>query len=130
MFRKEQRYCIKEYESKEYEEIVKDHELDYERFWRLINRRKQCTKNAPILEVNNEIYDNPKDIAEKWANYFENLHTPELDDENDVRREVISIAGRDNKHEVYIDRSISMEELKEVVKNLPNGKASGLDGVL
>jgi hypothetical protein len=94
------------------------------------HRRKQCTKNSPILEVNNEIYDNPKDIAEKWANYFENLHTPELDDENDVRREVISIAGRDNKHEVYIDRSISMEELKEVVKNLPNGKASGLDGVL
>jgi hypothetical protein len=82
---------------------VKDHELGYERFWRLINRRKQCTKNTPILEVNNEIYDNPKDIAEKWANYFENLHTPELDDENDVRREVISIAGRDNEHEVYID---------------------------
>ena len=129
LFRKEQRYCIKEYESKEYEEIVKDHELDYERFWRLINRRKQCTKNAPILEVNNEIYDNPKDIAEKWANYFENLHTPELDDENDVKREVISIAGRDNEHEVYIDRPISMEELKAVVKNLPNGKAPGLDGV-
>ena len=129
LFRKEQRYCIKEYESKEYEEIVKDHEVDYERFWRLINRRKQCTKNAPILEVNNEIYDNPKDIAEKWANYFENLHTPELDDENDVKREVISIAGRDNELEVYIDRPISMEELKAVVKNLPNGKAPGLDGV-
>ena len=129
LFRKEQRCCIKEYESKEYDEIVKEHELDYDKFWRLINRRKRCAKNAPILEVNNKIYDNPKDIAEKWADYFENLHTPEFDDENDVRSEVISIDGCDTEYGVYSDRPISVEELEEVVKYLPNGKAPGLDGV-
>ena len=129
LFRKEQRCCIKEHESKEYDEIVKEHELDYDKFWRLINRRKRCEKNAPILEVNNKIYDNPKDIAEKWADYFENLHTPEFDDENDVRSEVTSIDGCDTEYEVYSDRPISIEELEEVVKYLPNGKAPGLDGV-
>jgi hypothetical protein len=33
-----------------------------------------------------------------------------------IDRCIISIAERDNEHEVYIDRPISMEELKEVVK--------------
>ena len=45
LFRKEQRCCIKEYKSKEYDEIVKEHELDY-KFWRLISRRKRCAKKT------------------------------------------------------------------------------------
>ena len=88
--RKEQRRCVKDFRLKEIEEIAKANELDYERFWRLINSRKCCKCSAPILELENEICVDPQDIAEKWADYFENLYTPAEDGES--TREVMAIA--------------------------------------
>ena len=45
-----------------------------------------------IAEMEDKILDNPQDIAEMWANYFEKLHKHEKDDDSDVEYEVQRVA--------------------------------------
>ena len=95
MFRKEQRRCAAEFVSKEYEELARADEQNNERFSTLINLRKQHKQSVSILEVDGQILDKrPRNIADKWADHFEKLHTPDADD--DITREVnVSSKGRD-----------------------------------
>lgn len=130
MFRKEQRNCVTAHDAKEYEDMAREAEQNYDSFWRMVNSRKRGKKEPLILEVNGEILDDPQCIAEKWANYFEDLHKPKQHEQSDdVKRKVESIVTRQNDDEDILDSKISTAELKQVVTSLPNGKASGLDGI-
>lgn len=129
LFRKEQRCCAAEFAAKEYEELASADEQNYDRFWSLINLRKRHKQSVPILEVDGQIFDKPRNIAEKWADYFEKLHTPGADADADVTREVYAIAERQNDYDDILDTPILMSELKHVIRTLPNGKTPGSDGI-
>jgi hypothetical protein len=84
-YRREQRKAVREYERKELNDIDNLQDLDNEKFWRLLNN-KACRKNKKnkkmALEVNGKIITDSRQLADLWANYFEQLATPSEDNEN------------------------------------------------
>lgn len=64
-FRKEQRRCVADYQSKDYEELSKASDYNYDRFWSLINSRRRNKERPMILEMEDKILDNPQEIAEE-----------------------------------------------------------------
>ena len=137
MFRREQRRCIEAYTQKEFAKISNAFEHDYDSFWKLVNSRKRKKKDPPTLEVDEKLVHDPKEIAELWADYFENLHKPSgvdntsVDARNveDIEFEILSIAERRNECDDILASPFTVLEIENVVSNLPNGKAPGHDAV-
>jgi hypothetical protein len=84
-YRREQRRAVWEYERKELNDIGNLQDLDNEKIWRLLNN-KACRNNKKnkkmLLEVNGKIITDSQQMADLWANYFEQLATPSEDNEN------------------------------------------------
>jgi hypothetical protein len=86
-------------------------------FWKILNS---------FLKKNKE---NDKDISmEVLYNYFENLNTNNFDDGSiDIDIDVNNLSPEmDN----ILNSPITIEEIKNVVKGLKNGKSSGIDGAI
>jgi hypothetical protein len=76
------------------------------------------------LKINKE---NDKDISmEVLYNYFENLSRNNFDDGNID----IDIDVNNPEMDNILNSPITIDEIKNVVKGLKNGKSSGIDGVI
>ena len=101
LFRKEQRRMIRRSEENDFKELSDAAEIDNTKFSKYVNRhrnRKMVT-NVFTLDDGRSI-SQPDEIAGLWANYYENLLTPE---EN---------TDFGDKFKVYVDNEVS-----EITKN-------------
>ena len=89
------------------------------------------------LVVDGEFITNPKQMADLWANYFEMLGTPSHDSgvydqlhKKDIENEVNVIAQKsEDISGCVFNVPLAIEEINEVIRSLPNGKAPGFDGI-
>jgi hypothetical protein len=133
-YRQEQRRAVWEFERKEFDEIAYSNELNQEKFWRLLtNRLSKKSKKGKItvLEKDEKVYSNPQVIADLWADYYEKLATPTKDKRfDDMNTQVMDILQCSEFKQDYIfSTPITTEEINRIVKNLPNDKAPGIDGI-
>ena len=138
-YRREQRRAIWEFQRKEFNEIGNTQDLDNEKFWRLINnkaRGKNKKGKDMSLEVDGEFITDPKQMADLWANYFETLATPLKDNriydqlhKKDIEKQVNDIIQKPDDTGCILNVPLASEEIYEVIRSLPNGKAPGFDGI-
>ena len=101
LFRKEQRRMIRRSEENYFKELSGAAEIDNIKFWKYVNRRRnrKMVTNVFTLDDGRSI-SQPDEIAGLWANYYENLLTPEENTDFDV------------KFKEYVDNEVS-----EITKN-------------
>ena len=137
LFRKEQRRMIRKSEENDFEELSDAAEIDNIKFWKYVNRRRnrRTVTNVFTLDDGGST-SQPDEIAGLWANYYENLLTPEENTDFDdkfkgyVDNEVSeitknSIADIDD----IFQHPITETEIKNILTLLPNNKAPGDDGI-
>ena len=89
------------------------------------------------LEVDGEFITDPKQMADLWANYFEMLATPPHDrgvynqlHKKDIENQVNDIVQKsEDISGCVLNVPLAIEEIDEVIRSLPNGKAPGFDGI-
>ena len=139
-YRREQRRAAWEFQRKEFNDIGNLQDLDNEKFWRLI-KNKARGKNKKIkklsLEVDGEFITDPKQMADLRANYFEMLATPSHDSgvydqlhKKDIENQVNDIVQKsEDISGCVLNVPLAIEDIDEVIRSLPNGKAPGYDGI-
>ena len=88
------------------------------------------------LEVNGKIITDSQQMADLWANYFEKLATPEENENYDrfhrteIENEINNIIQKSGDTLGHIFTApLTIEEISEVVRSLPDGEAHGFDGI-
>ena len=117
--------------SKQYKQITNKAYINYQ--FRLENELKTTSKtnSKEFWKILNyflkKIKENDKDISmEVLYNHFENLNKYNFDDGNID----IDIDVNNPEMDNILNSPITIEEIKNVVKGLKNGKSSGIDGVI
>ena len=137
-FRRELRLLLSEREREIHEQVDQNLDVDINQFWKFI-KRKRSNKYSCLSEIKfdtNNILRDPIEIAEGWASYFEDLYTckqnPIFDAEHyDMinNRVTTFLMEYKDKFNDILDRDIEMSEVARACQTLPNGKATGHDGL-
>ena len=78
LFRKEQRRLIRKSEENDFKELSDAAEIDNIKFWKYVNRRRNRRTMTNVFPLDDgRSTSQPDEIAGLWANYYENLLTPE-----------------------------------------------------
>ena len=138
-FRKEQKIAQLEYEKSMMQEIEGQDGVNMNFLWYLFKKAQGKYNQAglqPIQNENGELLYEPKEIVDEWRNYYSQLfNTPEGTEEykefyEQVEAEVIELKetyrniDEDTKH-----LEITEEKIRQMIKELAKGKASGYDGI-
>ena len=135
-FRKYFRMKQHEWETQEYDNIEQSAEVDQQKFWQYVKKRrtKGPTKFYDMV-FDGKTCHTDTDIRNGWSEYFANLYKP-LDQEqfNDNHRQQIEYELKQRlKEEIgfhpHLDQDISESEVEEAITDLPLGKAGGYDGL-
>lgn len=116
------RKCWEEFGNK----MEKDSKENQKLFYNII---KKCRKEKGNIEwyiknKKNEVLKDDKKIMERWKEYFQELLQTTAGTQTDITEE----EGKNNSPtEEKQDEDITETEIKEIVKNLKNGKAPGED---
>ncbi len=99
-----------------------------------MQENKKTKKMA--LEVNGKIITDSQQMADLWANYFEKLATPEENENYDrfhrteIENEINNIIQKSEDTLGHIFTALlTIEEISEVVRSMPLGKAPGFDRI-
>ena len=115
-------------------------DLDNEKFWRLLHnkaRGKNKKKEKMSLKIDGEFTSDSQQLADLSANYFETLVTPFQDNriydqfhKNDIENQIndINQNSEDNTARV-VNIPLTIQDIHEIIRSLPNGKASEFDGI-
>lgn len=120
-----------------YEGIDESAEIDLELFWRYVKKmKKDANAKVEELEYKGQVFRRPPDIANAWADYFEDLYDhlddPSFDQEHyiKVRSELADFLNESESNECDImDTPVELDELVAAAVKLKTGKAGGVDGL-
>ena len=133
--RRKQRQCAAENRSKKYREITMAHTSDKALFHKLIDRQRQVGRAKLCELVIDDIHvSGSEKIRQGWADYFEKLATPDVDENFDVkykkhvelRKFLIQNECEKNPGEM---ETVSSSDVKNVISSLKNKKAADKDGL-
>ena len=117
-----------------YEEIEKAHECDVRHFWKLINDKRGNNINfCQELSTDGVCVRDDDSIANGFARYYEDIHTPNTSQNFDgifyehVEGELKRCLQDGLSHIDALKTSISVNEVREIIKSLKKSKASGHD---
>ena len=134
VFRRLHRQTVDSYCVQMHEDIDKLADVDSGLFWREINKRRKKSSSDPGSEINfngNNVRE-PQLIATEWGNYFQELYTPDennnrdLPFENEMRNE-LQLALNSSSIDDCTDNNISSDEINEALRECKKGKACGED---
>ena len=136
-FRKQLRRKALDEEVKENSSLHRVFEMDRSEFHkRITKKRKRNAKNGNVLKIDGQLITETTDVLEVWKDHYKELYSPLKQNSFDEQfKEFV-----EKKIEEYSIKSLevdvdplqypfAMGEVAEVCRNLPNGKASGLDGI-
>ncbi|MES9903946.1 MAG: reverse transcriptase family protein [Sedimenticola sp.] len=143
IFRKKLRLLAHEFQRQEYENIDKLAELDQKQFWKLVNSKRANKRGNPGKEMrfesSSDIVTDPQAIASGWCDYFSKLYSPTVDTNfSEQNKQFVETKVRNilqiNNADVLSDNSVisyevTVEELSNIIRTLPLGKAASLDRV-
>ena len=103
-----------------------------ENFWKTIKKLKTTQQrfSAGVEFVDVKARD-PGRIRDCCANYFERLYTPSDKNFDTEWKDMVDSNLHDCFNNMVIDHETTMEsqQVEESIKNLPKGKAGGVDGL-
>lgn len=126
-FRNASREAYNNYVNDVSNEIEHSLELDHRLAWTIIRGRKVKSSSDINLKVDNRIINNPEQVSEEFAKFFENIAKSTFkESDNEMAQKLQNIRERCGNEEIT---RIEIDELKELVTKLPLKKACGLDGI-
>ena len=139
-YRREQRRAALEFQRKEFNDIGNLQDLDNEKFLRLLHNKARGMnkkKEKMSLKIDVEFITDSQQLADLWANHFETLVTPLQDNgiydqfhKNDIENQVNDIIqNSEDITDNIFNVPLTIQEIHEVIRSLPNGKAPGFDRV-
>ena len=115
------RYNERQFASEKLANHMKDHELND--FWKDVRKHSKSKSALPncINGVTRETA-----IADLWRNHYQELLNDSTRNDDDVKMDVL-----ESFHNIclHVGMHVTMSEVIEAVKSLPNRKSSGLDGL-
>ena len=104
---------------------------------RIAKKRKRNGKNGKILKVNGQLITETIDLLEIWKDHYKKLYSPlnrnSFDEEfkEFVEKKIkeYSIKSLEADTDNPLQCPFTLGEVVDVCRSLPNGKASGLDGI-
>ena len=138
-FRRKLRNAALNFEKQEYNRIDKLAEIDQKGFWKLVNSRKP-SKLKPVgceIDFEHGTYSDPRQLAEGWRKYFENLYSftedPAYDSsfseyvDNLVDKHLKETSA--NEISNTLTTKITENEVYTTLKTMPNNKSASLDNL-
>lgn len=107
-------------------------------FWKHINKLGPQNKNKNIpmkVKLNDDYVTNEKVVLEKWKEDFSRLYnapnTNDFDDNflNVILEQKLRIESNLTETNDYINRSISYDEIENIIMHLKNKKSVGIDNI-
>ena len=133
-FRRHMRRCAYVFMAELDTKLEHDCKHDTVSFWRTVNSRKRGS-GANIgggMKFDGQVYRSREDIVAQWSKYFKNLYTPSDSPSFDAQWENVvrqTVEESFCKLSPNPDTAVAPEVVKECIKNLPKGKASGPDDI-
>ena len=115
------RYNERQIASEKLANHMKDHELND--FWKDVRKH---SKSISALSNCIDGVTGETAIADLWRNHYQELLNDSTRNDDDVKMDVL-----ESFHNIcsHVGMHVTMNEVNEVVKSLPNRKSSGLDGL-
>ncbi|XP_064638347.1 uncharacterized protein LOC135494360 [Lineus longissimus] len=139
IFRVELRKLDAYLENEFYNSLSSAAEIDQGLFWKLLKRhRRQPPSAPPPMRFGGTTYYSSADISRKWAEYFENVFTPDTTGKYDETfkkhiehtLETIEKDSADSAvHIPALDQPFTVDEIKAEIRTLKHDKACGIDGI-
>ena len=94
----------------------------------------QVNKLINKLNINGKILNNKKGILQEAANFYKNLYTSKVsDDEHEIKIDRFLdntyIKQLTDQQKQLCEGNITSEEIKSVIKNMKTDKTPGIDGI-
>jgi len=137
IFRAEKRRLDEKLEETFYNEVNEAAEVDQVHFWKLLkSRNRSSDRPPPPMTFGDEVIYDTREISNKWSEYFANLYKPDTSGkyDEDFRRDIESkvqemVEMSKDRHIPLLDNPFTYEEVATCLRNLKNGKATGIDGI-
>ena len=136
VLRKAQRQAYATHRQKIAKEIMKASGTDTKLYYKLVNRqRNHLTINTKVLKMDEKIANSHDDILNIWKEHFQNLATPNMDDEFSsekleqaiLQNKVIEEMEINNGNDIEV---VTTKEVENAILKLKNGKAADEDGIM
>ena len=137
LFRKELRKKIYLEEQKQFESLEKHYETDRSTFFKItssIRKKKEVTIQG--LKVGRTLIYDPEEVLSVWKKHYSDLFTPKTNPKyDDEFRRFVEAKITEYESESFnaendpLDNAFTEHEVLDVCSKLPNGKASGPDGL-
>ena len=89
-----------------------------------------------MLKVGQNLLTDKEEVLEVWRNHYETLYTPQQNDNFDKEFKILVekklqeyLVKSYDFHDDPLDTPFQLNKVSAICKQLPNGKAGGLDGV-
>ena len=136
-FRKELRKKALENELKVNSDMQQIYKYDKSGFHKCISRKRQFRNNCgSVLKVGQNLLTDKEEVLEVWRSHYETLYTPQWNDDFDEEFKILVerklqeyLVKSYDFHDDPLDTPFQLNEVSAICKQLPNGKAGGLDGV-
>ena len=133
-FKRLHNYHVNQYLRQLDHEIDKTAEADSEKFWKIVNSRKNSTKcsSGAGIKFNDTIYRDKQDLTEQWGLYFKDLYSPSVNADfdadwyqhvNSTLQSTIETISPD------VSTTVLPQTVSELILSCPKGKACGHDNV-
>ncbi|CAC5398519.1 unnamed protein product [Mytilus coruscus] len=123
----ELRRVYDEYVAEMSSDIEKSIDVDQRLAWCIINSRRSRNTSDILLKLNNKLVNDPESVCAEFANLFEAIAKTSDHTEDKVNNKLLNLIR--NRYDNDPIRPVFFYEISKIVTNLPNGKASGLDGI-
>jgi exonuclease III len=119
---------INEFLKKKETEMFHDRFVNPKKYYEKMKKTNK-TKKLDQIEINGEIITDERKIAEEAHRIYKSLYQKPEDKEEDTRpwTEERYYTDVTNKEENSLTADITLEELKEIINQMPNNKAGGID---
>ncbi|CAB3978650.1 Hypothetical predicted protein [Paramuricea clavata] len=137
LFREELRKKIYLEEQKQLESLEKHYETDRSTFFKITSSiRKKKEVSIQMLEADRTLIYDPEEVLSVWKKHYSDLFTPKTNPKyDDEFRRFVEAKITEYESESFnaendpLDNAFTEHEVLDVCSKLPNGKASGPDGL-
>ncbi|CAG2237181.1 unnamed protein product [Mytilus edulis] len=131
--RSAQRRLAAEKRENTYTKIMELNENNDKQFFALVNKQRNArSSTTSILKVNNRLYNNSASILGAWAEYFEDLASPSVQDRFDSK--FFNLVNNDIEilTDIFLStrepiQEVTEYELNKCILSFKNGKAPDVD---